>query len=135
MLKVRKHVGDMFFLDFQSTQSLGEFTGEEGDLFDGVYKGDDPKASTRPPLLGGTLGRDGAHPYVETHAHTLVPLHLTPIHSRFTPLHLTSLHSTSHHLTPSPLYSMRHSLITCASPHALAHSLMGIVTRIVINRR
>jgi hypothetical protein len=50
MLKVRKHVGDMFFLGFQSTQSLGEFTGEEGDLFDDVYKGDDPKARIRPSL-------------------------------------------------------------------------------------
>jgi hypothetical protein len=48
MLKVRKHVGDMFFLGFQSTHSMGEFTREEGDLDDDVYMGDNPKARTRP---------------------------------------------------------------------------------------
>jgi hypothetical protein len=86
MLKIRKHVGDIFFLGFQSTQSLGEFTGEEGDLFSDVYKGEDPKAKFNPPLLGGALGKDGAHPYASTRLHTLVPLHLTPIHYGFTPL-------------------------------------------------
>jgi hypothetical protein len=74
---------------------IGEFTREESDLDDDVYMGDNPKARTRPPLLGGAFGRDGTHLYVETRPHTLVPLHLTPIRSHFTPLHLTLLHSIS----------------------------------------
>jgi hypothetical protein len=48
MLKIRKHVGDMFFLDSQSTRSLGEFTGEEGDLLSDMDMGGDPKDGTRP---------------------------------------------------------------------------------------
>ena len=48
MIKVRKHVGDMFFLCFQSTQSKDEFTKDEGDLVDDVCKGDNPIAKTRP---------------------------------------------------------------------------------------
>ena len=48
MLKIRKHVGDMFFLGYQSTQSLGEVIGEEGDLLSDMYMGGDPEDETRP---------------------------------------------------------------------------------------
>ena len=130
MLKVSKHVGDMFFLCFQLNQSKHEFTREEGDLVDDVYKGNNPNARTRPSLLGGAFARRGTHPNVGTHPHTILPLHLTPIRSHFTPP--PSLHSTSLHLSfttyASLLFHMCHSLITCAFP-------LGIVTQIVINRR
>jgi hypothetical protein len=47
MIKIRKHVGDMFFLGSQSTLSLSEFTGEEGDLLSDMDMGGDPKDGTR----------------------------------------------------------------------------------------
>jgi hypothetical protein len=119
LLKVRKHVGDMFFLGFQSTQSKDEFTREEGDLVDDVYKGDNPNARTRPSLLGGAFARGGAHPNVGTRPHTILPLHLTPIRSHFTPPPPPSLHSTSLHFTSSPF-------TPCASPLPHAHLLMHL---------
>jgi hypothetical protein len=117
MLKVRKHVGDMFFLGFQSTQSLGKFTGEEGNLFSDVYKGDELKARFDPPLLGGALGTDGPHPYVETRPHTPLTLHLTPIHSHFTPLHLTSPHS----IFPLLYAPLHHHLCISSCTSAFSH--------------
>jgi hypothetical protein len=48
MLNIRKHVGDMFFLGSQSTQSLGEFTGEKGDLFSDMDMEEIPKMELDP---------------------------------------------------------------------------------------
>ena len=87
------------------------------------------------PKLDLTLPCQVAHQGEMAHI-PMLKLVLT-LHSHSTSLLFTliSLHFTSHHLTPYSLYYMHHSIITCASPHALAHSLMGIVNQIVINRR